>query len=139
MSQAHRCESRSSSERRAVLSRARGSGKVRTRDHVGGGVRVVLALFLLVGPLPAHAPVCKVAVANARSQPVPAPGGSTCCARCQQKPAERSAPVTPKKPAKPACPANCVCPLCVTPPALVAAPLASAEYAGPAIERLRSS
>lgn len=111
-----------------------------TRKRPRGGAGIgALKLLLLVFLLPAHAPVCKLAVADARPAPAsaPAPSVPPCCSKCKQKPSH-SAPAAPEreKPAKPVCPPNAACPFCAPPPALAPAPPASAELDGQAPEQL---
>jgi hypothetical protein len=77
----------------------------------------VLKLFLALGLLLAHAPVCKVDAARSLSQSHAAPASPPCCKQCKGKGSNHSAPAKPDRPTKPTCPQNCPCPLCSAPTA----------------------
>ena len=97
-----------------------------------------LKLLLVVVLVPAHVPVCKLAAVNARPLPPSAPAVPPCCSKCQQKPAPRSIPASPRpeKPTKPTCPPNSVCPFCTPLPAVAPTSTATAELDCPVTERL---
>lgn len=98
----------------------------------------LVRIFLALGFLLAHTPVCKGALLSPRTQtdtprPIERP---PCCAKCaKQVEPTHNQPQKPRTPAKPICPTGAECVLCGA-PAAVAPAVGVIEFVTPPVARL---